>query len=104
MRGLVWVMFVGGVAACDGGEEGDRTADILALEGDVDAGAVVFTDTCELCHAAGAVGGSGPAIAGYADAEVLVDTVLSGKGTMPSFADQLEDQEVADVLAYVQSL
>ncbi|MBM4389496.1 MAG: cytochrome c [Deltaproteobacteria bacterium] len=45
-------------------------------------------------------GGSGPALVG----EAFVDIVLEGKADMPSFADVLSNQEIADMSAFVQSL
>lgn len=76
---------------------------ILALTGDAAAGATVFSSTCANCHGADGTGGSAPdisgAVGGYSDADLL-DVVLNGSGSMAPVA--LEDQEAADLLAYVR--
>ncbi|MBM4366549.1 MAG: cytochrome c [Deltaproteobacteria bacterium] len=82
-----------------------QTDEILALDGDSEAGATAFADNCAGCHAEDGSGGSGPALVGEADeGEAFVDIVLEGKADMPSFADVLSNQDIADVLAFVQSL
>lgn len=91
-------------AACGADKQVD---DILALEGDADNGAVVFADHCATCHGADATGGSGPnllAEAGEEDeAAEQVDIILGGEDEMPAFIDVLSDQEIADVLAWIEA-
>jgi len=111
VRTLAVVFAVIGIAGCDGGGKdedtgagtGDRAEAILALEGDPVAGEAVYTANCEVCHAAGGAGGSGPSLIGFAEPEELVNNVINGNATMPAFPDLL-DQDIADVLAYVESL
>ncbi|MEX1361678.1 MAG: cytochrome c [Nannocystaceae bacterium] len=90
----------------DGGG-GDRNADIKALTGDAASGQTVFSSmTCASsgCHGADGNSGSAPALRdsapGLSD-DQIIDSVLDGKGAMPP--NDLEDQEMADVLAWVRS-
>ena len=92
------------LTACSGGET-DEVAAIAALTGDSAAGQAIFDANCASCHGAMGEGGTGPAIAGESDeTEELIEYVLYGEDEMPAFGDTLEDQEIADVIAYVQSL
>lgn len=84
---------------------GDRTADILALTPDAANGATVYGSVCSSCHAADGAGDFGPSLQGLTDSdEELVATILNGKEAMPAYADELSDQEIADVLAHIKSL
>ena len=47
----------------------NRADDILALTGDAAAGETLFVEHCESCHGVGAIGGSGPMLAGDFEAE-----------------------------------
>jgi mono/diheme cytochrome c family protein len=105
------------VPACDdggdesGGEEGggSRTDMILALSGTSAAGQTVFTANCGVASCHGADGNTpgtsstkrlSDEIPGLSDKQI-VDIVINGEGTMPPQTG-LSDQQVADVLAYVQ--
>lgn len=74
--------------------------------GDPEAGAQVFAQAgCAGCHAleaAGATGTVGPdldqAQPAYAEA---VEVVTNGRGGMPSFRDQLSQEQIHDVAAFV---
>ena len=89
-----------------GGDSGASEVDaILALTGDATAGGTIFGNVCAACH--GADGASGYAanlveeIPSKDDA-FIVDIIINGDGGgMP--AQDLSDQEVADVLAYVRA-
>jgi mono/diheme cytochrome c family protein len=89
-----------------GGDSGASEVDaILALTGDATAGATTFGNVCAGCH--GADGASGYAanlveeIPSKDDA-FIVNIIINGDGGgMP--AQDLSDQEVADVLAYVRA-
>ena len=75
----------------------DRTAD---------AGQVAFDRVCQVCHGPGAGGDSGPRLVpfsrGYAE---LLGIVREGTGQMPPIsARQLADEDVARIVAYLQSL
>jgi len=92
-----------GMMGCGGEEDtGDRVAAILDLEGDPAAGEGVYASECASCHGADGEGGSGPAMEDalhHGDAET-VEVILDGIGGMPAH-DYLDDQEIADVLAYI---
>jgi mono/diheme cytochrome c family protein len=87
------------LAACGGKD--DRVDEILALDGDADAGAEVFASTCAGCHGADGGGGSGPNLQGEDEVEEVTEVVLYGEEEMPGFDGDLTDQEIADVVAYV---
>ncbi len=74
--------------------------------GDPAAGEEVFASAgCGGCHAleaAGSSGAVGPNLdESQPDAELVVDRVTNGAGAMPAFADQLDEQQIQDVAAYV---
>ncbi len=76
--------------------------------GDPAAGKQVFASAgCTGCHTledAGSSGNVGPNLDDAKPDEDLIHTrVTQGKGAMPSFADQLSDKQIADVVAYVYS-
>ena len=77
--------------------------------GDAAAGKEVFASAgCASCHTlsdSGATGTIGPSLdAAKPPAELVVDRVTNGLGGMPSFADQLTEQQIQDVAAYVSSV
>jgi mono/diheme cytochrome c family protein len=64
----------------------------------------VFAGNCAACHGGDGGGGSGPKLAGeeaYTNPDVVVPQIREGGGGMPGFADQLSEQELADVSAFV---
>ena len=70
------------------------------------AGEAVFASAgCGGCHvleAAGASGAVGPNLdQAKPDAALVVDRVTNGSGAMPAFGDQLDEQQIRDVAAYV---
>jgi mono/diheme cytochrome c family protein len=83
-----------------------ETGGAPAPAGDAEAGAEVFQSAgCGGCHAlqaAGASGTVGPNLdEAKPPAELVVDRVTNGKGVMPAFGDQLSEQQIQDVAAYV---
>ena len=87
-----------------GGGDGDVPA--LGLSGKASEGKSVYASAgCGGCHvlaAAGSNGQVGPNLDKSKPSYELVATrVTKGQGTMPSFADQLQPQQIADVSAYV---
>lgn len=86
----------GGAGAEEGGE---------AAGGDADAGAEVFATSCAACHGEDGHGGAGgpdlttlPKAQEQASAE---EQVREGGGGMPPFEGQLDDEEIANVAAFV---
>lgn len=73
------------------------------IVGDADAGETLFADNCAACHGADGTGGSGPDITGL-DATTVEDTVIAGEGDMPAYGETFDEQEIADVVAYVLTL
>lgn len=102
--------------ACDdggdesGGEGGGRVDTILGLSGTSAAGQTVFTNNCGVASCHGADGNMpGTADTKRLDEEIpslsdaqIVDVIINGEGLMPP-QTALSDQQVADVLAYVQA-
>jgi mono/diheme cytochrome c family protein len=81
-----------------------------AAEGDPTAGKEVFlgSPACGSCHTladAGTSGTVGPNLdATQPSSELVVDRVTNGFGGMPAFADQLSEEQIQDVAAYVSSV
>ena len=94
--------------ACSGGKDSGsaRVDDVLALTGDATAGETVYADNCASCHAADASGDIGPTLQGLDDPdEDLVNWILFGKESgMPGFDGTIDDQGIADVLAYLHTI
>ena len=78
----------------------------VGATGDPEAGAEVFAAAgCGSCHvleAAGSTGTAGPNLdEAEPSFEETVEQVTEGGGGMPAFKDQLSEQEIYDVSAYV---
>jgi mono/diheme cytochrome c family protein len=89
--------------------EPTETETETTAEGDAAAGKEVFLGAgCASCHTladAGATGTIGPNLdATQPSHDLVVDRVTNGFGGMPSFADQLSEQQIQDVAAYVSSV
>lgn len=107
-----------GLAACGGGGDSGSSDTTATTEtsggtettatGDVAAGKEVFASNCGSCHTladAGTTGSVGPNLDDLKpDEEMVASQVKNGGGAMPSFADQLSEQQIADVAAYVSSV
>jgi mono/diheme cytochrome c family protein len=75
-------------------------------EGDPAAGAEIYASAgCGSCHVfadAGSTGTVGPNLdESSVSFEAAVEQITSGGGGMPPFGEQLSEQEIADVAAYV---
>lgn len=84
----------------------ETTAETTPAEGDATNGATVWENAgCGSCHtlaAAGATGAVGPNLDDLKPSqETVVQQVTNGGGGMPAFGDQLSEQEILDVAAYV---
>ena len=107
MTAVVWVTGTQSIEEAHAAEEDGHEAP--SAEGDAAAGKAVFDSAgCASCHAladAGAEGNVGPNLdETKPDAALVVDRVTNGSGAMPSFADQLSEEQIADVAAYVSSV
>ena len=72
------------------------------------AGEEIFRAQCAACHTladAGTTGSVGPNLdSSQPSSELVVDRVTNGQGAMPSFADTLSEEQIADVAAYVTAV
>ena len=72
-------------------------------------GAELFAANCAACHQPQGEGieGAFPKLAGNAfvggDPKAVVATLLNGRGGMPSFRDDLKDDQLAAIATYVRS-
>jgi cytochrome c553 len=90
-------------------EEGTTTEGGGEGGGDAAAGKTVFASAgCGSCHTLADAGSSGTVGPNLDDAKPsadhVVEMVTNGSGVMPSFKDQLSEQEIQDVAAYVSSV
>ena len=73
------------------------------------SGADIFANNCAACHQPQGEGieGAFPKLAGNSfvagDAKAVVATLLNGRGGMPSFRDDLKDDQLAAVASFVRS-
>lgn len=71
-------------------------------------GATLYAKNCAACHQLGGTGISGafPALQGnllvQSAPEILIATVLKGRGGMPTFAAAIDDPTLALVLSYIR--
>ena len=124
---LILVLAAFGFAACGGGDDESTAtateatstaaddeaggseetgADTAATGGDAAAGETVWNDNgCGTCHtmaAADATGTTGPDLDELQpDFEAVVAQVTNGGGVMPAFGEELSQQQIDDVAAYV---
>lgn len=97
----------GGDDAGSGAEEPPATTQTTGGEtGDAANGEQVFASAgCGGCHtfsAAGSSGAVGPDLDDAAPSyDAVVTQVTNGGGSMPSFEDELSEQEIRDVAAFV---
>lgn len=79
---------------------------VLTLEGDAQAGAVTWQDECGLCHGQEAQGTPrGSPLVGIFErltVDQVLDTVRFGIDTMPAYGTALTDQDLADLLAWME--
>ena len=119
---IVAVLAIGAIGAFGAGcggdddDEGDSAATTTTEEtttaedgggtqtasGDAAAGEQVFTDNCASCHGEDGSGGQGPSLQNPdLDEARVTEQVTKGGGGMPAFGDQLDEQQISDVAAYV---
>lgn len=117
---LVAIVALGALAAgCAAGEDTsalpetvigtlpeDTSPAVSVPEGDAAAGKEEFASAgCGSCHTladAGSSGTTGPNLDELKpDAAAAYEQILNGGGGMPPYKDQLDEQQIADVTAYV---
>jgi cytochrome c oxidase subunit 1 len=115
MLAVVGLLFAAGAAGFvigresaedDGGPAPTAPATTAVEGGDAAAGAEVFASAgCGGCHTYGPAGSTaevGPSLdTTMLDAKQVEAIVGSGRGAMPAFAGRLDDEQIADVAAYV---
>ncbi|MDP2309902.1 MAG: cytochrome c [Pseudomonadota bacterium] len=95
------MLLIAFLAACTDGK--DTGTEIV---GDATAGEAVYTANCSSCHGADGTGATADASDLTVVTNELTDTAMAtaindGKGTMPGFSSSLDEQAVADVIAYL---
>ena len=111
---LVLMLFAGPQVVAEDKAEPERAGEAAgaapyaaAASGSSSAGdgKVLFTDTCGSCHAlskAGTSGDVGPPLDDVGlEAAGIESVVREGRGTMPSFAGELADDEITAIAAFV---
>lgn len=100
--------FAAGALAVENTSQSTPAAANAASNGDAAAGAKLFADSgCGWCHEEGGkVAGKGPKLEGTArDDHFIKYRITHGKeGAMPSFGHQFNDQQIAELIAYIRSL
>jgi mono/diheme cytochrome c family protein len=105
---LVMCALVTTLAACGPADPSGRAAGVAALTGDTTRGATLYMGQCAVCHASD---GTGVPSTGGEDLTEhvplhtkyqLVSIVLNGEGKMAPLPG-MKDQEIADVVAYLQA-
>lgn len=85
------------------------TGVLMLAAGAANAAGALFTENCSACHQPDGKGipGAFPALAGdkfvVGDPAGPVGVVLNGRGGMPTFADQLTDAQIAEILSDVRT-
>ena len=106
----VWIFAAEEEEAGHGAEatetHGTETETEAGATGDAAAGEAVYASAgCGGCHAleaAGSKGAVGPNLDdSQPDTALVVERVTNGAGAMPAFAEQLDEQQIQDVAAYV---
>jgi len=83
--------------APDDSPEGDKT-----MAGNVKNGQTIYSGNCSVCHGpTGAGGNGGPPLTDVDNLQEIIAQTANGGGGMPAFGDQLSEQEVQDVAAFV---
>lgn len=78
----------------------------LAQQNQQGQGQQVFRQNCAVCHGNNGGGGIGPALAGnnhLKDVQYVVNQILHGGGGMPTFGNQLSNEQIAAVATYVRT-
>lgn len=95
------------LSACAASAARDGGGAPTALSSEAERGRVVFTEvaepTCAQCHALGdADGVAGPALDGRdLPPDDVAAIVRAGRGLMPAYEEQLSDEQIDAVAAYV---
>ena len=87
--------------------EETRAQAILALSGDASNGSTVYGTNCSGCHLVDGSGtdgqGTGTNLQGFQFTEESVNSIIDGIGSMPPLGQFLTDQEIADIIAHIET-
>ena len=89
-----------------GCEPSDRAIEISRLKADSSQGEALYQYLCSGCHGTQGRGRSGPNLVTHIqhhDVDEFADYIIEGPGSMPSFS-HLDNQEIADIIVYLQTL
>ncbi len=105
---VVGLLLCGVLPACAGSSvDASRVTAIGALSGDTANGKVLYDKTCTACHGADGKSGSekrNVASDAASNKTGAIEQMLGGGGSMPAYADQFTDQQIADIVAYTASM
>ncbi|MEM6990919.1 MAG: c-type cytochrome [Myxococcota bacterium] len=91
----------------DGEAARPRTEAVLERTGSASDGATLFAGSCTGCHGADGTGsGFAPSLydrVPLRDDRSLLRTLLQGKGNMPAWAETFDDQQLADLRAFLRA-
>lgn len=94
-----------GGGSAENGTETETTEATESPDAGAGDGAAIFAANCQSCHGElGAGGGIGPSLQASSEADDagnVEQIVRNGRGQMPSFEDQLDDEEIKAVASYV---
>lgn len=103
---MLLLLWMAGCATDTPDKTAERAKAIAGLTGTPEAGKPLYEKHCQSCHGADGKGTkTGSDLVGHLDHhgdQDFAKTILKGDGTMPAFADQLTDQQVADILTYLR--
>lgn len=103
---LFLLMLILLISACSGGDDNGASDDQDGSEkttqnGDASNGEDLYKSNCMSCHGADGEGESGPDLTGESDYDAVVEQVKKGSDGMPAFEDDLSEQEINDVAAFI---
>jgi mono/diheme cytochrome c family protein len=110
IRAAAILLLATSAALAQAPERGDAAGSATSKAAPPVTGEQVYTQVCQACHMADAKGGSGaatiPALASnsrLATAGYPISLILRGRGAMPSLADILPPEQIANVTGYIRT-
>jgi mono/diheme cytochrome c family protein len=92
----------------NGNTGGNAGQDVTTAAGDPAKGEVVYTNNCLPCHGTGGENGhNGPNLRQSElakDPDKIYNRVMNGQGMMPAFKGTLSQEEIQDVVAYINQV
>lgn len=104
MKLLFFSFLVGLSLGCAKNNSAEPVPDEVLPTGVAASGQPVYTTNCQSCHGASAGGGSGPDIRN-SSAETTKSAVRLGRSGMSAYSqNQISSQQLADLIAYIDTL